>query len=132
MKNFKIKAPTRKELAELVLEIGGETALFSILREFYERMSHDLMIGFFFAKLDLDHISRMQGKFFLLASGLTKAYEGKGPSTAHSSLPPIQAGHFNRRIILLRETLNSRGLSEKQIELWVSFEESFRAIVVSD
>ena len=132
MKPSKVKSPMRSELAELITSIGGETALFSILNEFYIRMSKDLMIGFFFEKHDLEHIAHMQGKFILNAAGLATSYEGKGPSTAHTALPPILSGHFDRRLVILHETLTARGLEAKQIETWVRFEESFRAIVVSD
>jgi truncated hemoglobin YjbI len=122
----------RAELAELMTSIGGESVLFSILNEFYLRMSKDLMIGFFFDKHDLEHIALMQGKFVLNAAGLISSYDGKGPSTAHIALPPILSGHFDRRLVILRETLTAQGLSENQIKTWVRFEESFRAIVVSD
>jgi truncated hemoglobin YjbI len=122
----------RAELAELITSIGGESVLFSILNEFYLRMSKDLMIGFFFEKHDLEHIALMQGKFILNAAGLIPSFEGKGPSTAHTALPPILSGHFDRRLVILRETLSARSLGENQIETWARFEESFRAIVVSD
>ena len=128
----KIKSPSREELAQLVNEIGGETALLAILKDFYERMSKDILIGFFFEKHDLNRIALMQSKFVLNAAGLIPAFEGKGPSTAHISLPPILTGHFDRRIVLLRETLLAHTLSAEQIESCVRFEESFRAIVVSD
>jgi truncated hemoglobin YjbI len=128
----KVKAPNREELAKLITELGGETVLFSILKDFYERMSKDLMIGFFFEKHDLKHISTMQGKFLLMAAGLVKTFDGKGPSTAHTALPPILSGHFDRRLVLLRETLCARGLNEAQVETWIRFEESFRAMVVAD
>jgi truncated hemoglobin YjbI len=132
MKHSKVKSPNREELATLVHEIGGEGPLLAILRDFYERMSKDLMIGFFFEKHDLDHISTMQGKFILMASGLAKTFEGRGPSTAHTSLPPILSGHFDRRLVILRETLLAQGLNELNIQRWVQFEESFRSIVVAD
>ena len=65
------------------------------------------------------------------AAGLIDAIEGKGPSTAHSTLPPILSGHFDRRILLLRETLIEAGINATLLELWVQFEESFRAQVVA-
>jgi len=130
MKHSKVKSPPREDLAKLVTEIGGETVLFSILKDFYEIMSKDILIGFFFEKHDLEHIATMQGKFILMVAGLAKTFEGKGPATAHTSLPPILTGHFDRRLVILRELLKSRKLTEAQIGTWVQFEESFRKIIV--
>lgn len=129
-KTAKVKSPARQELALLVQSIGGKQILFSILNEFYEVMQKDIFIGFFFEGRDLVHIAEMQGKFILMAAGLQKVYEGKGPSTAHTSLPPILSGHFDRRLVLLKEVLIKRGLSASQVEIWLRFEESFRTIVV--
>jgi truncated hemoglobin YjbI len=131
MKHSKVKSPTRAELAKLVQEIGGESALFGILKDFYTRMSKDLMIGFFFEKHDLGAISKMQGQFLLNAAGIAKSYPGRGPSTAHLAMPPILSGHFDRRLVILRETLQEHLLNEAQQNLWVRFEESFRSVVVS-
>ena len=132
MKHSKVKAPNREELAKLITEIGGESTLVLILKDFYERLAKDVMVGFFFEKHDLTQISTMQGKFILMAAGIAKTFEGKGPSTAHAALPPILSGHFDRRLIILRETLRAHQLNESQVDTWVRFEESFRAIVVSD
>lgn len=120
----------RNLLRDLVNDIGGESVLFSILREFYQRMSEDILIGFFFDGRDLDRISHMQGEFILNAAGLRSKFEGKGPSTAHIALPPILAGHFDRRLVILREVLMDRGLKPSLVEFWISFEDSFRKIVV--
>ena len=130
-KTAKVKSPSRQELAELIQSIGGKTVLFSVLKDFYETMQKDILIGFFFNGHDLLHISEMQGKFLLMAAGLNSSYEGKGPSTAHTSLPPILSGHFDRRLIILKETLRKHSLTAKQVETWLRFEESFRAVVVA-
>jgi truncated hemoglobin YjbI len=132
MKHIKVKSPTREELASLLSSVGGEAKLFAILHDFYSRMAKDAMVGFFFANHDLAHISKMQGMFILSAAGLTSSFTGRGPSTAHTALPPILSGHFDRRLMILRETLSSHSLNESEIETWLRFEESFRAIVVSD
>ncbi len=103
-----------------------------ILERFYAAMAQDLMIGFFFEGRDLHEISRKQAMFVLLAAGKTNIFEGKGPASAHAALPPILQGHFDRRLLILREVLAEESLSSGQIDLWVRFEESFRAVVVSD
>jgi truncated hemoglobin YjbI len=130
MKRQKIKSPGRSELVSLIHNIGGEEKLFKILKDFYERMSKDLLIGFFFENHDLEKIAQMQRGFILNAAGLAP-YQGKGPSTAHVALPPILSGHFDRRLMILSETLEAHDLSASDLKLWLQFEESFREMVVS-
>jgi truncated hemoglobin YjbI len=102
-----------------------------ILEDFYTRMHRDVMLGYFFEGRDLKHIAHQQGKFLLNAAGFIDKFEGKGPSTAHTSLPPILEGHFDRRLVILRETLQAHQLPTHIVELWISFEGTFRNIVVS-
>jgi truncated hemoglobin YjbI len=127
----KITTPSREELKTLIESIGGESALNRILGDFYLRMSRDVMIGYFFQGKPLEEISRKQGEFILMAAGLRQKFDGKGPASAHTALPPIYEGHFDRRLLLLRETLTSLGLLDADIETWIRFEESFRSMVVS-
>ena len=94
-------------------------------------MSEDVLIGFFFAGKDLKEIALRQSQFILNAAGLIKVYSGRGPASAHLSLAPILAGHFDRRLILLRETLIEAHVSQVDIDLWLNFEEGFRAMVVT-
>lgn len=122
----------RQELKELIEAIGGEGVLLSLLEKFYKKMHDDILVGFFFTGKDLKAIAHMQGQFILSAAGLILQYPGKGPATAHIALPPILSGHFDRRLILLRETLNEAALDPKWIERWLGFEESFRKMIVAD
>lgn len=128
----KIKGPSREEMKNLVEAVGGISRLREILHFFYKVMSTDLMIGFFFDGKNLEHISLKQSEFMLMAAGLIEKFEGKGPSTAHVELAPILSGHFDRRLVLLEEVLNRYKLSKEQVHTWLSFEESFRKIVVTD
>ena len=122
----------REKLKDLILAIGGEQRLKEILLHFYQKMSADVMIGFFFENKNLTHIAGMQAQFMLSAAGLAPtAFQGKGPATAHTALPPILIGHFDRRLVLLKETLTEERLSLEWIQAWVQFEEGFREMVVS-
>ena len=132
MKHSKVKSPGREELKELVIWVGGPVRLHELLVLFYQRMAKDLLIGFFFAGHDLEKIAKGQTQFILMAAGLVERFEGKGPSTAHTSLPPILQGHFDRRLVLLRETLETQKLAPELITRWLRFEESFRLVVVSE
>jgi truncated hemoglobin YjbI len=125
--------PLRKpELQALFAAIGSEARLREILRAFYARMSKDTMLGFFFAGRDLVRIAENQGDFLLRALGERPSYSGKAPADAHTELPPILRGHFDRRLVLLRETLTAAGLPAAQIDTWVRFEDAFRDAIVAD
>ena len=132
MKHSKVKSPSRIELSELVSSVGGPERLKELVAAFYNRMEKDLLIGFFFEGHDLSAIASAQAQFILMAAGMVDRLEGKGPSTAHLKIAPILQGHFDRRLILLRETLSEHHLPEALIDQWVRFEESFRLVVVSE
>ncbi|MBI2712021.1 MAG: group 1 truncated hemoglobin [Bdellovibrio sp.] len=122
---------SRPQLKQIYLNIGGEGPLRTVIRDFYRRMSNDILIGFFFTGKDLDSIAEKQMEFLMVAMGIRSKFTGKNPSQAHLTLPPILSGHFDRRLVLLRETLAQNGLSETDIQVWIDFEEAFRAVVVS-
>lgn len=123
--------PVRQQLKNLIIAIGGSESLKKILLQFYQNLSQDILVGFFFTGRDLIQISNKQAEFMLNAAGLLTAYSGKGPSTAHVALPPILSGHFDRRLVILRETLVAHHVPEPLVDQWIQFEESFRKIVVA-
>ena len=126
----------RIQLQTMVRSLGTDfeaqqRKLNSLLIDFYQRMNDDLLIGFFFQGKDLQHIAHQQTQFLLNAAGMIEKFEGKGPHSAHMEMPPILDGHFDRRLVLLRETLKAHEVPEHMIELWISFESTFRNVVVS-
>ncbi|MBI3557824.1 MAG: group 1 truncated hemoglobin [Deltaproteobacteria bacterium] len=126
MKAIKLSGPA---LGALFSSIGGEASLDQILARFYQKMSTDVLLGFFFDGCDVLAIARMQKSFLMRAWGVSQSYAGKSPADAHAKLPPILKGHFDRRLVLLAETLREFKVGENEIALWVSFEEKFRAAV---
>jgi hemoglobin len=122
--------PPKDRLKKLFEDIGSEEALEKILLRFYEKMSADTLLGFFFAGHDISHIVKMQKAFLLRAMGIASSYEGKPPARAHKALPPILEGHFDRRLILLREVLTDAHLTDESIESWIGFENQFRSVVI--
>ncbi len=121
---------SRARLKKLYEHVGSRKKLLEILRDFYRRMSGDILIGFFFDGKDTDRIAARQQKFLLKAMGVSKTYTGKTPARAHAKMPPILAGHFDRRIHLLRETLKDHGLAEEDIRIWIAFERAFRDAII--
>ncbi|MEO5968722.1 MAG: group 1 truncated hemoglobin [Bdellovibrionia bacterium] len=120
----------RKKLRQLYKNIGGEPRLQEILEDFYNRMSKDILIGYFFTGKDTRQIAHQQMAFLLQAMGVSTTYAGKPPTQAHGNLPPILAGHFDRRIVILGETLRDHGLSESDTKTWINFEKAFRKAIV--
>ena len=114
------------QLKKIYADIGGEKGLSDILQDFYQRMSHDILIGFFFDGKDLAAIAEMQRQFLTRAMGSATSYAGKPPATAHLALAPILAGHFDRRLRILEDTLRDHRVGEEDIRAWVAFESAFR------
>jgi hemoglobin len=121
----------KPELKKLYERAGGEQGLGEILRDFYARMARDVLIGFFFAGKDVDAIAMRQKSFLMRAFGVSASYSGKAPADAHTELPPILRGHFDRRLQLLEETLRDHGLAAEDIRTWVGFENAFRDQIVT-
>lgn len=120
---------TKPALKAIYEKIGQEEGLGRIVSDFYQRMSQDVVIGFFFMERDLEHIAEMQKQFLMKAMGASPVYRGRLPAHAHEKLPPILKGHFDRRLILLEQTLRDHGLAEDDIKVWVEFENAFRSVV---
>lgn len=118
-------------LRALYERLGSPGAVLAIMEDFYDRMASDTMLGFFFDGKDIALIAEMQTSFMLRAMGARPSYSGKPPAKAHDSLPPILKGHFDRRLTILEETLRDHDLTESEIQVWISFENSFRAAIVS-
>jgi truncated hemoglobin YjbI len=121
----------KPELKALFHKIGGKAGLNKILKTFYEKMAKDILIGFFFDGKDLDFIASQQQSFLMKAMGAATSYNGNPPAKAHSQLPPILVGHFDRRLKLLEETLKEFGLCEQDIKVWIGFENAFRDGIVT-
>ncbi len=120
------------QLKALFLKIGGEPKVKQILRDFYQKMSQDILIGYFFDGKNIQAIADTQLQFLLFAAGLTSQYSGKLPTSAHLEMPPILRGHFDRRLILLQQILKENGLTEEDVETWIQFENAFRGVIVQD
>lgn len=119
----------KPELKALYSRIGEEAGLERIVKDFYRRMAADIMIGFFFFGKNLDEIAMKQKEFLMRAMGATESYSGKAPADAHTALPPIRRGMFDRRLRILEETLKAHGVSAEDIRIWVAFESAFREAV---
>ncbi len=110
----------------LVERIGGPARLRAILERFYGRLAADPMVGFFFAGRDLAAIVDGQQAFLVWAFGAEPDLRARHPRDAHGALPPILRGHFDRRLVILKETLLDEGLDRDDVAAWLKVERSMR------
>lgn len=113
----------------LVGRLGGPEQLRAILRIFYERLFMDSLVGFFFAGKDLEEIVDGQHGFLMRAFQETPRFTGVHPGEAHRELPPILRGHFDRRLVMLREVLVEQGVDPADVEAWMRVEEGMRRLI---
>ena len=119
----------RPSAQSLVSRVGGVDAVRRILQRFYEKLAADPMVGFHFAGRDLASIVEGQLGFLLKAFGESVERAGQHPSVAHRDLAPILRGQFDRRLVLLRETLIEEGVSDEDRKAWVDIERSMRGVI---
>ena len=65
---------SKPELKLIYKKLGGEPKLLALLRDFYDRMSNDALIGFFFEAKDLKAIASKQMAFLQKAMGAAETY----------------------------------------------------------
>jgi hemoglobin len=109
-------------------ELGGEPVLRRIIDRFVDRIFDDVMIGFFFRNASRDRIKAKEYEFAALHLGADVVYTGRPIRDAHAS-HPIMGGQFNRRLQILRETLEEMGAPAGVREHWLAHTEALRSQV---
>jgi hemoglobin len=109
--------------------LGGLTGMREILRDFYDRLYADVLIGFFFQPFDKAQLVEQQARFMGRALGGDVAYDGKSMRAAHRPLP-ILPGHFDRRHTVLRQTLLDHGVPDEAREAWLALDQQLRSHVL--
>ena len=110
--------------------IGAE-ALRAVVTDFYGRVFADPMIGFLF---DGKNKERLIQKEWELAAKLLDgpvAYSGRSMADAHARVR-ITSGHFDRRLVLLEETLADHGVDPAVRARWLEHARSLRAHLTAD
>ncbi|MBK8172354.1 MAG: group 1 truncated hemoglobin [Sandaracinaceae bacterium] len=115
---------------DVIERIGGLDRMREVLRDFYDQLFDDMLVGFFFQGRDKKKLIERQLQFTARAFGAEIVYEGKSMPDAHGPLPPILPGHFDRRHRLLEEALRRHALPEDAIEVWLAYDKSFRRAVL--
>ena len=111
--------------------LGGEAAVRELVWDFIDRVTSDLMIGFFFRKVPIERLKKMELSFAIAHLGGPRAYGGRAIDQAHAP-HRIMGGQFNRRLRILEQTLDDHGVPRDITERWLSHNESLRHHVTVD
>ncbi len=117
-------------MASLFEQIGAQR-LRTLLVDFYERLTSDVMIGFLFFGKDKARLVDKEWEFAAKLLGGDLPYTGRPIREAHSK-SPILGGHFDRRTQILRETLADHDVPETVSQTWLAHTEKLRALVTAD
>ncbi len=104
--------------ATLFDRIGGD-ALRAVIRDFYDRLFADVMIGYMFAGRNKERFIAKEWELVAALLGGGVRYTGRPLPEAHGA-HAIAGGHFDRRLQILRETLADRQVDADVQAAWIA------------
>jgi len=110
---------------KLYEQIGGLDKLQLIVDEFVDTMFDDIMIGFFFSKIDRKRVKQKEFEFLAEFLGADIVYTGEPIKEVHQK-HNIMGGQFSRRKQILKETLEKNLINNEIIEKIMEHTENFR------
>lgn len=110
---------------------GGADVIRAVLRDFYDRVFADVMIGFHFKGADKERLIERETELTLEALGADVVYTGRPLRAAHAP-HPILGGQFMRRRKLLADAIERAGLPDVVRDAWLAHTDSLRAVVTRD
>jgi len=120
--NAPVAAPT------LFDELGGEPVLRRVIDRFVDRIFDDAMIGFFFRNASRERVKAKEYEFAARHLGADIPYTGRPLREAHAA-HPIMGGQFNRRLTILKHTLEEMEVPPRVREHWLRNTEQLRSQV---
>ena len=109
----------------------GEAKLRAVLADFYNRVFADVMIGFMFQGKDKQHLIDREYEMTAKMLGANVAYQGRPMRTAHAQ-HTIFGGHFERRLQILRETLDDHHVDDEVRRVWIDHTLALREQITRD
>lgn len=104
----------------------------AVIRDFYDRVFEDVMIGFMFRGADKERLIEREWELVARLLGARDVvYQGRSMRAAHARVP-ILGGHFERRMQILRDTLADHDVPEAVREKWLAHSLSLRRQVTAD
>ena len=114
----------------LVDELGGPEALEALVRDLYDRLYDDLIVGFLFAPHDKARLIAHQIEYVRAHLGDREGhYTGRSMRRAHEHLP-ILPGQFDRRHQILREVLRDHQAPARVQQEWIALDLALRPFVL--
>lgn len=107
----------------------GAQKINEVIQSFYDKAFEDPMIGYLFRNHSKARLVEQQSKFAVAMLGGAKLYDGQGLKQAHQGLG-IRGAHFDRRQVLMRETLEELQIPMELQNQWLEAEEKLRPLVV--
>jgi truncated hemoglobin YjbI len=108
--------------------LGGEGALFGLVRRFVQRMADDFVIGFRFEGKDLERIAYHEAELALSHLGGRRGYSGRSLGEVHAPMR-INRGQFRRRLAVLRKVLEEEGVPSDVIARWIAHDEALEGVI---
>ncbi|MFN8674531.1 MAG: group 1 truncated hemoglobin [Candidatus Sericytochromatia bacterium] len=109
-------------------KIGGLEKVKELVNVFVDRMVNDIMIGFFFSKVDVNRVKEKEFEFLANFLGADLEYSGKPIKEAHEN-HMIMGGQFSRRKQILKEVLEENKVDLEIINKIMEHTENFRMAV---
>jgi truncated hemoglobin YjbI len=108
--------------------LGGPQAVKVIMERLVDQMVTDVMIGFFFAKVNVRALKALETAYAISHLG-GPAYRGRDVGAAHGPLP-IGRGHFDRRLRLLGEILAWAQVPQDVQKRWLGQQRALLPVIV--
>ena len=98
----------------------------SIIDAFVEKFIADPMIGFFFNRMSKEKLKHREFEFAAAWMGHSIGYPGRALKRAHTQ-HPIEGSQFERRRMILEETLDAFVVPPSLKEAWLAHTDALRA-----
>ncbi len=118
-------------LADLLKKKENLEKIRNVLKDFYDHVFLDTMIGFYFKDKNKTHLIEKEYELTLNALGGTVSYTGRPLSSVHMPLK-IAGGHFDRRLEILKNTLKAHDLPQEISRSWIEHTIKLRSLITGD
>ena len=111
-------------------DVLSAEALDALVTDLYDRIYDDLMIGFFFLPFPKQRLIDHQVAYVRARFGPPGvSYPGRSMREAHEAHPILPA-HFDRRHVILSQTLDDHGVPAHVRDAWLALDLSLRPLIV--
>jgi hemoglobin len=111
--------------------LGGQERVAEIVSAFIDRVVADMMIGYLFRHVDLVELKARETSFAGQHLGGAAPYTGRPLNVAHKP-HRIVGAQFDRRLVILRDTLAAFQVPADVQARWLDHNRSLRASIVRD